>query len=491
VTATARAALIIAASLLVALILARFGLKAFPVSGDEYSYQLQAEIFARGKLAMPPPPAHARHFEVDHVLIDPTLRSKYPPGWPALLAVGAFLGASWAVNGVLAALALAAMFGAARRLVPDTRAVLVALALIAFSPFLLFNAASFHSHTSVLGALAVAFYALVRGWQRRQLGWAFAAGLAIGVGFLIRPVDAFAFGAGLIVLLRVAPRYVVTCVLGAAVVAPLMLVYQALQFGSPFTNGYAAYNEVLREIYGDWATKPVGPAFLIDPVAQWGHLRWFLSLATWMVPGVIPLAVVGLWGRWRKPGSDPAGREAELEHRTPFYRFLLVAAATHVLVILCMSGDQGDSYGPRYLVPLLLPMLVGVAAGVVRVVAWLRARDTSIPGRAVVVTAAALAVCGILRAGMLLEPYWKDIKMRSGLYREVAAAGLSNAVVIVRTAHPTRFARNGITFDGPVLYIGARGLSETTIAHMFPDRRTYVGEPIPGTRDWSLRPVND
>src|SRR5688572_14034764 len=224
---------------------------------------------------MPPPPAHAgRHFEVDHVLVEPTLRSKYPPGWPALLAVGAYLGATWPVNGVLAALTMALLFGIARRLV-EPRSALIALCLVAFSPFLLFNAASLHSHMSELSALVAAFYCLLRGWPGRSVAWAIAAGLAIGVAFLIRPADAVAFSAGALVLLRLAPGYVVACGLSALSVAALMPVYQSLQFGSPWMSGYTAYNDVLREIYGDWATRPVGPGFLVDPVAQWGHLRWF------------------------------------------------------------------------------------------------------------------------------------------------------------------------------------------------------------------------
>src|SRR5271165_3947439 len=78
-------------------LLARMALHAFPFSGDEYSYLLQAELFARGLLRAPAPP-HADLLRVDHVVIDEWVRSKYPPGTSALLALGVLAGAPWIVT---------------------------------------------------------------------------------------------------------------------------------------------------------------------------------------------------------------------------------------------------------------------------------------------------------------------------------------------------------------------------------------------------------
>jgi len=402
-----RLAAVVTGCLAVYLVLARVGLQAYPLSGDEYSYRLQGEIFARGRLSMPAPAAHARHFEVDHVLLSPTLRSKYPPGWPALLSVGARAGASWIVNPVLGALTLLALFGAARRLYGAGPAF-VAVLLLGCSPFFAYNAASYHSHTGELWALSVAFYCCVAGWQSRRAAWGVGAGLALGLAFLIRPVDALAFAPGLVVLLRARPRFVVATAVAGAAVGGLMFPYQAVQFGSPFTSGYEAYNPVLREIYGDFFTHAAGPAYLLSPAAQWGHLNWFGQLGMWMAPGVLLVAAFGLARRWRE------ARE------TPFEHFLLVVAAMQLLVVLCMSGDMGDSYGPRYLVPLLLPLTLGLAAGLVRGRAWLEARGVQLSPRVLKLGLAAVAACGLLRAGVLLEPHWDEIHGRSGIYRAVA-----------------------------------------------------------------------
>jgi hypothetical protein len=477
------AAAIIAAFLVLSLAVARFGLQTFAVSGDEHSYRLQAEIFARGKLAMPPPP-HPRIFEVDHVLLEPQLRSKYPPGWPALLAIGTWFGKPWVVNPLLTALTLAALFGAARRLYGDS-AALVATALLAFSPFLIFQAASYHSHPSLLFALAVGFYCLVRGLPRGRLGWAVGLGLATGLAFLIRPMDGLLFGAALLIYLRTSPAFVLTAGAAGTGMAALLPLYQKAQFGSAWTSGYTAYDPMLRSLYGDWAVHAFGLDFLVNPVAQWGHLHWFLDLSLWLVPGTLLLALVGLARRWGQLRV------------TPVHRFLLVALGLEIFLVLCMSGDQGDSYGPRYLLPTLVPIALGAAAGMVRLRPWLVERGITVsPRMARGLLAAALAI-GLVRAGAFLQHDYPGIQVRSGLYRAVAEAGLDHAVVIVKAPYPTRFTRNPVTFDGPVLYVANRGgLDDQAIARLFPDRRAYIGARVadgPGIDadgGWLLRPLD-
>src|SRR3984893_18943719 len=103
-----RGILLVSAIFLVeALLIAFVLLQRFPPSGDDYSYLYQAKLFASGKMYAEDPlydlanPLH--HCVVMSCMTDDQGRrfSKYSPGWPALLALGALLGVPWLIDPVL------------------------------------------------------------------------------------------------------------------------------------------------------------------------------------------------------------------------------------------------------------------------------------------------------------------------------------------------------------------------------------------------------
>src|SRR5205085_7493720 len=106
-----RRILLIAAIFLVEALFVHFLLaQRFPLSGDDYSYLYQAKLFASGKLYAEDPIYNASLPFYDcietYCLRDYQGHrfSKYPPGWPALLALGAKLHVPWLVDPILGAL---------------------------------------------------------------------------------------------------------------------------------------------------------------------------------------------------------------------------------------------------------------------------------------------------------------------------------------------------------------------------------------------------
>ena len=481
------------------LLLARFGLDAFPASGDEHSYLTQGQIFASGHMSVPAP-AHEELFQVDHVVFDEVVRSKYPPGWPALLAVGWVIGAPWSVNPIVGVLTLALLYGAARRLYGDG-AALASVLLVGASAFFALNAASFHSHTSALLFETAYAYAVLRGaasledkkaTPARSLGWAALAGIAIGCLFLTRPVDAAIAASAMVVFFRW-PRFIVASAVSAAAVSTLFFAYDAVQFGSPLRTGYAAYEPILLELWDPSVGISISPKHLIDPRVYWYHLGWYLDLATWSVPGFLLLGGAGLLRPLRK-----AWRARIPVEKLQQERFVSALAIAHFLFVFLQESGLGDAYGPRYLMPLVLPLGIAAGGSWVRLCAWVK-EHPRLPSagaftRASWVALLALVAVGAARTGELTEERHEDNAHRGALYRQVREMGLDRAVVIVKGGSPTLLARNLSVFDGPVLYVSTarpsvRGMSNEDVARLFPDRATYVAEEMAGNR-WKVTPVS-
>jgi hypothetical protein len=460
---TALAVILVAVLGLTYALLARFALDGFPYSGDEYSLSLQGELFGRGVLSAPVPP-HAEWLGVDHVVIDSWIRSKYPPGAPALLGIGAHYGVAWLVTPLEGVVALLVVWWATRRAL-GPRPALIALIGLGIAPLFMFLAASFYTHTATLMVLAVAFAAL-GAWTRSQHArWLVLAGLAIGATFLIRPLDAVLFGAAMIAFRS--PRAIAITGASALPFVGLNFVYQAAQFGSPFTSGYEVYEPAFRALYGaDTAAASLSLAHLVDPVQLWNHIDIFRSMILdWTVAGTALVALIGA----KAIGRDHPARAM----RT----FSIVLIAAFVLALLPTISDPDDGARPRYLSTTLIPLVFLAAAGFAPTLAALRSR---LGRRTCTLFVALAAVFALAQVGAFLQDRIPKQWKREGLYQAAAALHLRDDVVIVRAKYPARYARSGPWFDG-VLYLSAP--ADTTIDHVrlaFPGRRiweAHEGEP--------------
>jgi hypothetical protein len=171
--------------------------------------------------------------------------SKYPPGWPMILALGQLIGAPWVIDPICGALALFLLYRLGKEIYRPRVGVLAAV-LGLTAPFFLFLSGSFMSHTSGLLFTLLMVWAFWRTTRSERPIWpGILAGVAFGLLFLIRPFTAlpvvapFAFYAVLLVARKPSDgirRFLPT------VVASL-----------PFVAVFLAYNHVFT---GDWFYPP-------------------------------------------------------------------------------------------------------------------------------------------------------------------------------------------------------------------------------------------
>jgi 4-amino-4-deoxy-L-arabinose transferase-like glycosyltransferase len=187
-----RFALIVATSVTVAAaVLSATVYERHPHVPDEVVYLLQARYLADGMLTMPASPVPDA-FNIDLMHYEPDRWfSPVPPGWPFVLAVGAWFGAPWLVNPVLGGLAIVLAYPLLGALF-DRRTTRLALLLLATSPWFLFMSMNFMTHTLALVCALAGGLGVARARTHGRALPAFAAGLGTGAVSLIRPLEGVA-----------------------------------------------------------------------------------------------------------------------------------------------------------------------------------------------------------------------------------------------------------------------------------------------------------
>ncbi len=277
-----------------------------PLTDDEHAYLFQARIFALGRLTWESPPEKAL-FE-NRFIIDTGGRwyAQYPPGHPALLALGVRLGDPWLVPALAAGLTVLLLAASTRRLFGRSAAAWAAV-LAASSPFLLAVSGTLLSHATCLAVLAAFLWtALAAAGRRAHWGWALAAAMLFGLAVLVRPFTALAVGLPLTGLAVVRwwrsgrrRETVVAYAAGGAVMLALQLWLNWRMNGNPFYSGYIVYwlpKEGWRSPFG-FGTFPWGIVHTPETgIANLWHA--VVRLDTWLLGWPLSLAPVALGAVW-------------------------------------------------------------------------------------------------------------------------------------------------------------------------------------------------
>jgi len=455
-TAWRRAAWIVAPVFVVAYFVHVFVLQGFANSGDEYAYVWQARAFAEGHVTgESPQPTEA--FKQNHLGdVDGRRFSKYPPGWPLLLAIGTRAGWPGLVNPLLAALALAGIYRLTCTWV-GTRAAACGVLVIGASPFFLLNAGSYHSHPACLFALTG--LALALSWaQERPGAWPLLlGGASFGLAVLVRPYTALLIGVPLIVGL------------GHGIVR------------NSITNNKSPW------MAGMWFAAGGVPAIIALMIVNMSATGSWWTLA-WTQFDSSEVLGFGSYGHSLRRGLTTAVRLcAEGVVYTSFVAVLFLVAALGqsfarrrllwILLIAPIAGyvfwwsSGGNRYGPRFYFEALLPMtmLVGVGAARLTHTRWAKP--------AVIVTIVATIASGIV----LGHSAYAQVRARRDVYRTVEQAGISQAIVLLTTAAAdmvrTDLNRNPPDFrSASVLYGLSRPGFDHEVAEANPGRTLYYYE---------------
>ena len=294
-----------------------------PVVHDEMSYVLEAQILARGHWGLPSPPLPV-FWEQPHVLVDPVLTSKYFPGHPLMLSIGALVGWVPLMPLVLNALSAVLLFVLARKVATGAVAVL-AWSLWLFSPMVLYFGPSYYSEATTTLCWLAGWYALLEWRHTRAAHWLAAAAICTGWDAITRPLTgvAYAIPVAVVVLhdvirLRLWRQLAMGFLAGSAILAilpvwshattgqwtvtPLSLYtklympYDTPGFGLDATPPARNVTLDLRELNKTYASSHVGhvPAALPRTLVE---RAWYLSVSVWgTTSGVMMVfALIGLF----------------------------------------------------------------------------------------------------------------------------------------------------------------------------------------------------
>jgi 4-amino-4-deoxy-L-arabinose transferase-like glycosyltransferase len=459
----------------------------YSLNRDDSVYVATARLIEHGSVTLPRSADAFRPWA--SAVVGDRIVLKYTPPWPALLAAGDLLtGSMRAALAVSAAATVVLVAALATEVLRDRTAGVVAGVLTVASPVFIVQSGTYLPYLPELAMALGGALLLLTGVRRGSTVRVVAAGAVLGVAAWARPFDALLIGLPFVVLAVVErvrarrrgeggwgwPGTLLRLVAGAVPPAVAVMVYDAVVMGGPLRLPYTAtgpqdgFGFGRRGVF-PWSTVEFTPADGVTGLAD--NLRW---LPSWTAGGIV-LVLVAAWGflRTRGPARWPVAALAVVVPLgyLPFWGPYAMSSLWQGLQL----------FGYFYHLPVLVPLAVFGASGLVALARRARGAPRPVVPRAVL--GAVIAAMVALTVLAVPDKVAANAAVRDdlrGVQRFVEAQHVGRALLFlprrgdVGFFSTTAFLENSPSLRQPVLYAAERSAAEDlALAARYPDRALY------------------
>lgn len=386
-------------------------------AGDENAYRFQARAFAHAKVAADAPPqtgdtaSYLKEFRFHHhIIYRNKWFGKYPPGWPAVLAIGVPLNIDWLLNPLFGLLILLITYRIASEEC-DPQLGRLAVGLMVMSPYFLLNCMGYMPHPSCgfLLTLATLFY--LRGSRTGRLRDFSIMLIFLGAALLIRPFTTLCMGVvlgiGTVSVLKRGRAQLIK-IIGLAVLIGACAIGGLLSFNRALTGSY------LRSTYALYRNAQY-------PVELNLNFRSILHNATiltrWSIEGTAFYAF---------PFIFPLAAYAVVHKRRKAYGLAAICVSL-VAGYTLQTETSGTHFGERYYFEAFFAVAILGAWG------WRLLVDRWRPSaQAVKAVGLVLLLVQVSQYVLLIEDAWVGWRPFIRMQDKIAALHLSGAVVFLR-----------------------------------------------------------
>ena len=308
---------------------------------DDSAYCFQARIFLSGKLAAAPmpgasadPAARPPEISFEHTIQAPWgWFTKYPPGWPAVLALGFLLHIPWLFNPILATVQMLCVWKLAS---PFGRVCqMLAVSFIASSIYYVMWSIGYMSHAFETTLALLALMTVLKSVKKNNMRWLVVSFVLVFVAIQVRPFTGIVIG-GVCATIAVIGFWgqwrrllsAAGVIISAAILSiSATLVYDWIYTGDVLVSPYAA-SVGQRHV----AEISLGLRDVLDNIAS--TTRWgLIDTATTTFPFLLLLAAYAV--------------VRERVHRLEVIGLALlfpVLVVAHIIVVLPSGGYNGQRY---------------------------------------------------------------------------------------------------------------------------------------------------